>query len=204
MISIFGKWNRAEKSIKEFSIKEVATIILCFLMGIAFSYLSLYFFLEEFYLLFFNVGDFIYVKENSGRLFSVLFVFGWGYFSLAFFQRLVGYQSDLSIKKMTKSFIIAAVVFVVGVIPVNLAVQSNLALKGYSYCNWFTGASFRAPDVWLKDESLCLQSGSLIRSDIDDFFEQHNQSGTSPTLTELKTFIADVKQAREGYISGKR
>lgn len=203
MTSIFGQWNRAEKSIKDFSIKEVATIVLCFLMGIAFSYLSFYFFLEEFYLLFFNVGDFIYIKENSGRLFSVLFVFGWGYFSLAFFQRLVGYESDLSVKKMTKSLIIAAVVFVVGVIPVNLAVQSNLELKGYSYCNWYTGPSFRAPDVWLKDESLCLQSGSLIRSDIEDFFEGYNQQGTEPSLEELETFITETKQAREDYINGR-
>ncbi|QLE87919.1 hypothetical protein FLM48_19195 [Shewanella sp. Scap07] len=105
---------------------------------------------------------------------------------------------------MTKSLIIAAVIFVVGVIPVNLAVQSNLELKGYSYCNWYTGPSFRAPDVWLKDESLCLQSGSLIRSDIDNFFKQHNQSGTVPTLTELQTFIVDTKQVREDDINGKR
>ncbi|MEZ9142741.1 MULTISPECIES: hypothetical protein [unclassified Shewanella] len=203
MNSIIGKWNRADKSIKDFTIKEVVTIVLCFLMGIAFSYLSFYFFLEEFGLLFFDVGDFIYIKENSGRLFSILFVFGWGYFSLAFFQRLVGFEPSLAIKRMTKSLILAAVVFFVGVIPVNLATESNLELQGYSYCHWYTGPSFRSPDVWLKDESLCLKSGAVIRSDIEDFFEQHNKVGTAPTLTELESFITETKLAREDYIHGR-
>ncbi|QLE87921.1 hypothetical protein FLM48_19215 [Shewanella sp. Scap07] len=84
----------------------------------------------------------------------------------------------------------------------NQFIVSTLKLNGYSYCYWYTGPSFRAPDVWLKNENLCLQSGSLIRSDIEDFFEGYNQQGTEPTLAELERFITETKQVGEDAIKG--
>ena len=53
--------------------------------------------------------------------------------------------------------------------------------------------SFRSPDVWLKNDELCLQDGSVIISDIYDWFEMHNEQGTEPTLNELEAFIKKTR-----------
>ncbi|QLE87920.1 DUF1240 domain-containing protein [Shewanella sp. Scap07] len=146
----------------------------------------------------------IYIKE-SGFLAPIIALIPIpALLALAAIQKLFGYSNIKTIKEIGRSGLLGILLFFSLYFVVTFYIESTLKTKGYSYCYWYTGPSFRAPDVWLKDESLCLQSGSLIRSDIDNFFEQHNQSGTAPTLTELQTFIVDAKQAREDYINGKR
>jgi len=45
----------------------------------------------------------------------------------------------------------------------------------------------------LKDDELCLQDGSVIISDIYDWFEMHNEKGIEPTLNELEAFIKKTR-----------
>lgn len=72
-------------------------------------------------------------------------------------------------------------------------VESYIKSNGYTYCNWYTKPSVRAPDVWLKNDELCLQDGSVITSDIYDWFEMHNEKGIEPTLNELEVFIQETR-----------
>ena len=92
-----------------------------------------------------------------------------------------------------KGLFIALSLFFLLVIPFNLYVESYIKSNGYTYCNWYTKPSFRSPDVWLKNDKLCLQNGSVITSDIYGWFEMHNEQGTEPTLNELEAFIKKTR-----------
>ena len=92
-----------------------------------------------------------------------------------------------------KGLFIALSLFFLLVIPFNLYVESYIKSNGYTYCNWYTSPSFRGPDVWLKNDELCLQDGSVITRDIYDWFEMHNEKGIEPTLNELEVFIQETR-----------
>ncbi|MDO6610658.1 hypothetical protein Q4601_02700 [Shewanella sp. 1_MG-2023] len=155
--------------------------------------------LETFYS---QVSQYTYIKKNTIFFLPIVLVPFWGYLLLAVLQYVLKFSFKHSIFLANKCGISGLIFGAISILPVDMAYEKNLESEGYSYCYWYTGPSFRAPDVWLKNETLCLQSGSLIRSDIEEFFEDYNIEGTEPTLAELEMFIAEAKQAREDYIGG--
>ena len=105
----------------------------------------------------------------------------------------MGFDIELTLVNAFKSAVVGLIVLLILSIPTNIVIEANLKSKGYIYCNWYTGASVRDPDVWLKNDELCLQDGSVITSDIYDWFEMHNEQGTEPTLNELESFIKKTR-----------
>ncbi|WP_394204509.1 DUF1240 domain-containing protein [Shewanella waksmanii] len=196
------EWNQADKKLLELELKELAVCVLAPLLPASFCVAIVYVFLNELGV-FKSIGEVVYIKENSGRIPLIFLFFPFSFFLLASIQRLINFCPKLATEYFIKGAALMLPLFFLGIFITNLYVEHKLKQTGYSYCNWYTGASIRAPDVWLKNESLCLQSGSLIRSDIEDFFEGYNQQGIEPSLQELETFIADTKQVRENYIHGR-
>jgi len=105
----------------------------------------------------------------------------------------LGFDIKLTLINAFKSAVVGLIVLLILSVPANLVIEANLKSKGYIYCNWYTGASVRAPDIWLKNDELCLQDGSVVISDIHDWFEMHNEKGIEPTLSELKVFIQETR-----------
>ncbi|WP_394204522.1 DUF1240 domain-containing protein [Shewanella waksmanii] len=195
------EWKQADKKLSELLPKEIALCIgLPFL--VAFICIAIAnVFVNEIKVAS-SIGEAIYIKENSGGIPLIFLFFPFSFFLLASIQRLINFCPKLATEYFIKGAALMLPMFFIGIFITNLYVEHKLKQTGYSYCNWYTGASFRSPDVWLKDENLCLQSGSLIRSDIEDFFEGYNQQGTEPTLAELERFITETKQVGEDAING--
>ncbi|PWS53339.1 hypothetical protein DK924_18065 [Pseudoalteromonas sp. meg-B1] len=133
------------------------------------------------------------MKEKSGKVFLLFFLFPFSLFFLASIQKLLNYKSEYLMTGFVKGLFIALSLFLLLVIPFNLYIESYIKSNGYTYCNWYTSPSFRGPDVWLKNDELCLQDGSVITRDIYYWFEMHNEKGIEPTLNELEVFIQETR-----------
>jgi len=187
------EWKRSKKPLSKEPIKEFALSLISIVIAVCFLFYIIKGFLLETELLFINKGDLFFIKENSTRIPAALTLFFWAYFLVGFFQKIIGFDSEYSIKMGLKCGLISILLCICILFPFNWIAESNLKSKGYIYCNWYTGASFRAPDVWLKNDELCLQDGSVIISDIYDWFEMHNEKGVEPTLNELEAFIKKTR-----------
>ncbi|QLE87008.1 DUF1240 domain-containing protein [Shewanella sp. Scap07] len=196
------EWKQADKKLSELLPKEIALCIgLPFL--VAFICIAIAnVFVSEIKIAS-SIGEAVYIKENSGRIPLIFLFFPFSFFLLASIQRLINFCPKLATEYFIKGAALMLPLFFLGIFIANFYVEHKLKQAGYNHCYWYTGASFRAPDVWLKNDSLCLQSGSLMQSDIANFFEPFNQQGTEPSLEELETFISETKQAREDYINGR-
>ncbi|MEZ9142743.1 MULTISPECIES: hypothetical protein [unclassified Shewanella] len=197
---VINNWEKSEVSFAQASGEERFYTLfgLVFFLSISLAVLyGSYFGLANFVL--FNESA-IYVKESGflAPFFTLIPIPA--LLTLAAIQKLFGYRNAKTIRAMGKSSLLGLLLFFALYFICTLYIESTLKAKGYSYCGWYTGPSFRASDVWLKNETLCLQSGSLIRSDIEEFFEDYNLKGSEPTLTELESFITETKLAREDYI----
>ncbi|QLE87009.1 DUF1240 domain-containing protein [Shewanella sp. Scap07] len=196
------EWKHADKKLSELKLKELAVCVLAPLLPASFCVAIVYVFLNELGV-FKSIGEVVYIKENSGRIPLIFLFFPFSFFLLASIQRLINFCPKLATEYFIKGAALMLPLFFLGIFITNFYVEHKLKQTGYSHCYWYTGASFRAPDVWLKNDSLCLQSGSLMQSDIANFFEPFNQQGTEPSLEELETFITETKQAWEDHINGR-
>ncbi|WP_249362335.1 DUF1240 domain-containing protein [Pseudoalteromonas sp. S1608] len=186
------KWEKASKSgrnlaFKELCINLLGSIVICILcFALIYTVISEISLLEA-------VGSSSFIKEKSGKVLLLFFLFPFSLFFLASIQKLLNYKSEYLMTGFVKGLFIALPLFLLLVIPFNLYVESYIKSNGYTYCNWYTKPSFRSPDVWLKNDELCLQDGSVIISDIYDWFEMHNEKGIEPTLNELEVFIQETR-----------
>ncbi|MEI8617562.1 hypothetical protein P4S63_10760 [Pseudoalteromonas sp. B193] len=119
--------------------------------------------------------------------------------TIAGFQKVFNFRNEKTIKLMVKLMLWAIPLYITLSITNSFYIESKLIGKGYSFCHWYTSPSFRGPDVWLKNDELCLQDGSVIISDIADWFERKNQQGIEPSVDELKEFIKETRKSRDDY-----
>ena len=186
------KWEKVSESDRNFAFKELCinllgSIVICILcFALIYTVISEISLLEA-------VGSSSFIKEKSGKVLLLFFFFPFSLFFLASIQKLLNYKSEYLMAGFVKGLFIALSLFFLLVIPFNLYVESYIKSNGYTYCNWYTSPSFRGPDVWLKNDELCLQDGSVIISDIYDWFEMHNEKRIEPTLNELEVFIQETR-----------
>ena len=186
------KWEKASKSGRNLAFKELfinflGPILICIIcFALIYTVISEISLLEA-------VGSSSFIKEKSGKVLLLFFLFPFSLFFLASIQKLLNYKSEYLMTGFVKGLFIALPLFLLLVIPFNLYIESYIKSNGYTYCNWYTSPSFRGPDVWLKNDELCLQDGSVITSDIYDWFEMHNEKGIEPTLNELEVFIQETR-----------
>ncbi|ATD04718.1 MULTISPECIES: DUF1240 domain-containing protein [Pseudoalteromonas] len=186
------KWEKVSESDRNFAFKELCInllgpIVICILcFALIYTVISEISLLED-------VGSSSFIKEKSGKVLLLFFFFPFSLFFLASIQKLLNYKSEYLMAGFVKGLFIALSLFFLLVIPFNLYVESYIKSNGYTYCNWYTQPSVRAPDVWLKNDELCLQDGSVITSDIYDWFEMHNEKRIEPTLNELEVFIQETR-----------
>ena len=186
------KWEKVSESDRNFAFKELCInllgpIVICILcFALIYTVISEISLLED-------VGSSSFIKEKSGKVLLLFFLFPFSLFFLASIQKLLNYKSEYLMAGFVKGLFIALSLFFLLVIPFNLYVESYIKSNGYTYCNWYTQPSVRAPDVWLKNDELCLQDGSVIISDIYDWFEMHNEKRIEPTLNELEVFIQETR-----------
>ena len=186
------KWEKASKSGRNLAFKELfinflGPILICIIcFALIYTVISEISLLEA-------VGSSPFIKEKSGKVLLLFFLFPFSLFFLASIQKLLNYKSEYLMTGFVKGLFIALPLFLLLVIPFNLYIESYIKSNGYTYCNWYTSPSFRGPDVWLKNDELCLQDGSVITSDIYDWFEMHNEKRIEPTLNELEVFIQETR-----------
>jgi len=186
------KWEKASKSGRNLAFKELfinflGPILICIIcFALIYTVISEISLLEA-------VGSSPFIKEKSGKVLLLFFLFPFTLFFLASIQKLLNYKSEYLMTGFVKGLFIALSLFPLLVIPFNLYIESYIKSNGYTYCNWYTSPSFRGPDVWLKNDELCLQDGSVITSDVTDWFEQKNQQGIEPTINELEVFIQETR-----------
>ncbi|WP_392344384.1 DUF1240 domain-containing protein [Pseudoalteromonas prydzensis] len=186
------KWEKADKKISSLTFKELCINLFGSVLIGFICFVLIYTSLSEISLLL-TVEESFFIKEKSGKVLLLFFFFPFAFFFLACTQKLFNFKPDYAMVGFAKGLFITLPLFLLLVMPLNIYVESYIKSKGYIYCNWYTGASFRAPDVWLKNDELCLQDGSVIISDVADWFEMHNEKGVEPTLNELEAFIKKTR-----------
>ncbi|MEL0649200.1 hypothetical protein V6248_17370 [Pseudoalteromonas agarivorans] len=196
-------WRELEPQYEEARKNEVFSKILLLLIILVIIYLIGSNFYYEYKLLFMSSEDPFYFKESSGKVLLISLIPFWFYFAMAAIQFLFKFSFKLSIKRAIQSGIYGCLFLVFGIIPFNNYIESSIEKRGYSFCSWYTAPSFRAPDIWLKNDELCLQDGSVIISDIADWFERKNQQGIEPSVDELKVFIKETRKSRDDYTNYK-
>lgn len=189
----FLEWKKAEKKLSLTNMKEIASIFFLLIVSGGLCYKIALNFFSEVETIFLVSQPQFFIKEQATILLSFLLLPCLFLTFLSTLQRFLGFDIELTLINAFKSAVVGLIAFLILSIPTNLAVEANLKSKGYIYCNWYTGASVRAPDVWLKNDELCLQDGSVIISDIYDWFEMHNEKGVEPTLNTLKVFIQKTR-----------
>ncbi|ADT70015.1 hypothetical protein PI2015_3018 [Pseudoalteromonas issachenkonii] len=189
----FLEWKKADKKLSLTNMKEIASIFFLLIVSGGLCYKIALNFFSEVETIFLVSQPQFFIKEQATILLSFLLLPCLFLIFLSTLQRFLGFDIELTLVNAFKSAVVGLIVLLILSIPTNIVIEANLKSKGYIYCNWYTGASVRDPDVWLKNDELCLQDGSVITSDIYDWFEMHNEQGTEPTLNELESFIKKTR-----------
>ena len=189
--------ERFTKQSFEYKLIVVIGLFVFILFTIALFYFSYYGFVESVYF-----DDSLYYIRESGLLAPIIAMTPFPVLmTIAGFQKVFNFRNEKTIKLMVKLMLWAIPLYITLSITNSFYIGYKLTKKGYSFCHWYTSTSFRGPDVWLKNEELCLQDGSVIISDIADWFEQKNQQGIEPSVDELKEFIKETRKTRNEYIN---
>ncbi|MEM5548947.1 DUF1240 domain-containing protein [Pseudoalteromonas fuliginea] len=189
----FLEWKKADKKLSLANVKELASVFFLLIVSGGLCYKIALNFFSEVETIFLVSRPQFFIKEQATILLSFLLLPCLFLTFLSTLQRFLGFDIKLTLINAFKSAVVGLIVLLILSIPTNLVIESNLKSKGYTYCSWYTGSSLRAPDVWLKNDELCLQDGSIIISDIADWFEMHNEKGIEPTLNELEVFIQKIR-----------
>ncbi|MEH6482224.1 MULTISPECIES: DUF1240 domain-containing protein [Pseudoalteromonas] len=197
----FLEWKKADKKLSLVNIKELASVFFLLIVSGGLCYKIALNFFSEVETIFLVSQPQFFIKEQATILLSFLLLPCLFLTFLSTLQRFLGFDIKLTLINAFKSAVVGLIVLLILSIPTNLVIESNLKSKGYTYCSWYKGSSLRAPDVWLKNDELCLQDGSVIISDIADWFEQKNQQGIEPSVDELKEFIKETRKRRNEYIN---
>jgi len=187
------EWKKADKKLSLANVKELASVFFLLIVSGGLCYKIALNFFSEVETIFLVSRPQFFIKEQATILLSFLLLPCLFLTFLSTLQRFLGFDIKLTLINAFKSAVVGLIVLLILSIPTNLVIESNLKSQGYTYCSWYTGPSLRAPDVWLKNNDLCLQDGSIIISDIADWFEMHNEKGIEPTLNELKVFIQKIR-----------
>ena len=187
------EWKKADKKLSLANMKELASVFFLLIVSGGLCYKIALNFFSEVETIFLVSRPQFFIKEQATILLSFLLLPCLFLTFLSTLQRFLGFDIKLTLINAFKSAVVGLIVLLILSIPTNLVIESNLKSKGYTYCSWYTGPSLRAPDVWLKNDELCLQDGSIIISDIADWFEMHNEKGIEPTLNELEVFIQKIR-----------
>ena len=187
------EWKKADKKLSLANVKELASVFFLLIVSGGLCYKIALNFFSEVETTFLVSRPQFFIKEQATILLSFLLLPCLFLTFLSTLQRFLGFDIKLTLINEFKSAVVGLIVLLILSIPTNLVIESNLKSQGYTYCSWYTGPSLRAPDVWLKNNDLCLQDGSIIISDIADWFEMHNEKGIEPTLNELEVFIQKIR-----------
>ncbi|GAA80580.1 DUF1240 domain-containing protein [Pseudoalteromonas sp. BSi20495] len=187
------EWKKADKKLSLANMKELASVFFLLIVSGGLCYKIALNFFSEVETIFLVSRPQFFIKEQATILLSFLLLPCLFLTFLSTLQRFLGFDIKLTLINAFKSAVVGLIVLLILSIPTNLVIESNLKSQGYTYCSWYTGPSLRAPDVWLKNDELCLQDGSIIISDIADWFEMHNEKGIEPTLNELEVFIQKTR-----------
>lgn len=189
----FLEWKKADKKLSLANMKELASVFFLLIISGGLCYKTALNFFSEVETIFLVSQPQFFIKEQATILLSFLLLPCLFLTFLSTLQRFLGFDIKLTLINAFKSAVVGLIVLLILSVPANLVIEANLKSKGYIYCNWYTGASVRAPDIWLKNDELCLQDGSVVISDIYDWFEMHNEKGIEPTLSELEVFIQETR-----------
>ncbi|KAA1163561.1 DUF1240 domain-containing protein [Pseudoalteromonas fuliginea] len=187
------EWKKADKKLSLANVKELASVFFLLIVSGGLCYKIALNFFPEVETIFLVSRPQFFIKEQATIQLSFLLLPCLFLTFLSTLQRFLGFDIKLTLINAFKSAVVGLIVLLILSIPTNLVIESNLKSQGYTYCSWYTGPSLRAPDVWLKNNDLCLQDGSIIISDIADWFEMHNEKGIEPTLNELEVFIQKTR-----------
>ncbi|CAM3125611.1 hypothetical protein [Pseudoalteromonas distincta] len=197
------EWQKSEERFLEQTFEHKLTVVIGLVVFVLFSmtlfYFSYYGFVENVYF-----DDSLYYIRESGLLAPIIAMTPFPVLmTIAGFQKVFNFRNEKTIKLMVKLMLWAIPLYITLSITNSFYIESKLIGKGYSFCHWYTSPSFRGPDVWLKNDELCLKDGSVIISDIADWFEQKNQQGIEPSVDELKEFIKETRKSRDDYTNYK-
>lgn len=148
-----------------------------------------------------NIGSAFFIKQSTGKLLLVLFILPFLLLAFAMLQRLLKFKADHSINWFFKSALAVIGLFVSLIMPLSFYIDSMFEDKGYSYCAWYTGASPRAPDVWLKNDDFCLQAGSVHIALVREYFDNKYAKGEEPDLVEFKQMLAVENAERDELLN---
>ena len=138
------KWEKVSKSSRNFAFKELCInllgpIVICILcFALIYTVISEISLLEA-------VGSSYFIKEKSGKVLLLFFLFPFSLFFLASIQKLLNYKSEYLMAGFVKGVFIALSLFFLLVIPFNLYVESYIKSNGYTYCNWYTSPHSEVP-----------------------------------------------------------
>ena len=187
------EWEKADKKLSLANMKELASVFFLLIVSGGLCYKIALNFFSEVETIFLVSQPQFFIKEQATILLSFLLLPCLFLTFLSTLQRFLGFDIKLTLINAFKSAVVGLIILLILSIPTNLVIESNLKSKGYTYCSWYTDPSLRAPDVWLKNNDLCIQDASIIISDIADWFEIHNEKGIEPTLNELEVFIQKTR-----------
>lgn len=196
------EWKKSHKNFLHYNAKDklmfLFTLSICCLLLFSSVYLP---FKEILKLIGLNTGI-LYVSEMSQIILLFLYAPTCFFIFIMVLQRILGFDHKAAIMNMLVCAKWGIPLFLLCIYPLNYYAESRLESAGFSYCSWYGGSSLRGPDIWIKDENLCLKDGNLISSKILDWFDTQKELGIEPTLETLNKFIVEENNRIKKEIYG--
>ena len=188
------KWERTDEKFSDLDLKNRLGICVGIIFFSILSALSLYVsYIGISQNLFFDYESY-YISE-SGILVPAILLSPFPLLMLlAGVQKVCNYKNEKTFFFMIRIMVFAIPICFFLMIVSSFYVEASLKNHGYTYCSWYKYSPTRSPDVWLKNSELCLKVHHYVVSDIEEWFEWHNEQGIEPQLDELKAFIAKVNK----------
>ncbi|WOC26774.1 DUF1240 domain-containing protein [Pseudoalteromonas sp. N1230-9] len=184
------KWEKSEERFSDLKLKNKIIFFLAFIfflgMGWGYIYGSYYGLVNHIL-----IDDSLFYISEFGYAAPLIFFIPFPLFIIiAGIQKALDYKNDKTSILMLKSMCFAIPLYFIFSIICSFYIEANLKNHGYTYCSWYKYSPTRSPDVWLKNSELCLKVHHYVVSDVEEWFEWHNEQGIEPQLDELKAFIA--------------
>ena len=188
------KWEKSREKFSDLEFGRRLTVYFGVALFIAFTFVFVHAAYTGFVNYIFINTNYYYIYEYGYVAPLILFVPFPLLITVAGLQKLLNYKNERTFLLAVKVMFVAIPLYFIFSIICSFYIEANLKNHGYTYCSWYKYSPTRSPDVWLKNSELCLKVHHYVVSDVEEWFEWHNEQGIEPQLDELKAFIAKKNQ----------
>jgi hypothetical protein len=136
-----------------------------------------------------------YLSVSKWSLPSLINVFGITALLYILILRLCKRLTQKKLDRAMKYFVYITAVFILSRLIYGFALTSYLESNGYSYCYYYSSTSMVGNSTWLSDPAYCMESITVHRNDIEEWFDQQDAEGKVLTIEYVQQGILKMDQA---------